>query len=89
MQTTRPLDVMIRLRPEVAEEDRPRFGEIVDLFAVPPEKVEGARLPEWGRTMYMARRDLREILCHCCRDHHGEALAMELLERFREEDPLD
>ncbi len=90
MRTAQSLDRMTRLFPEVAEEDQPRFREIVGFLAASPRRVPPSWLPLWSRSMVQARRDLGAILCHCCRDHHGEDLARELLTRIPpEDDPLD
>jgi hypothetical protein len=90
MRTAQSLDRMARLLPEVAEEERTRYREIIGFFEASPRTIPSSWVPQWSRVMIRARRDLGAILCRCCRDHHGEELARELLARIPvEDDPLD
>lgn len=90
MRSAQSLDRMNRLVPEVAAEDLFRYREIVALLEAAPKRVPAAWLPNWNRTMIAAKKDLRAILAHCCRDHHGEAIARELLARIPDDDdPVD
>ncbi len=90
MRTAQTLDRMNRLAGEVPAEDLFRYREIVALLEAAPRRVPAAWLPNWNRAMYAARRDLRSILCDCCREHHGEELARELLARIPDDDdPVD
>ncbi|HEY0592775.1 MAG TPA: hypothetical protein VGF40_13475 [Thermoanaerobaculia bacterium] len=90
MRSAQSLDRMNRLVPEVAAEDLFRYREIVALLEAAPKRVPAAWLPNWNRAMYVAKKDLRAILAHCCRAHHGEEIARELLARIPDDDdPVD
>lgn len=90
MRTAQSLDRMNRLAGEVPADDLYRYREIVALLETAPKRVPAAWLPNWNRAMCAARRDLRAILCHCCRDHRGEDVARELLARIPDDDdPVD
>lgn len=90
MRTAHSLERMNHLTGEVAAEDLIRYRQIVALLESAPRRVPAAWLPNWNRAMYAAKKDLRAILCHCCRAHRGETIARELLARIPDDDdPVD